>query len=121
MPSSGQVILNIGGNGSGALTLSGVTLANANANQVADDFIINYAGTGGFTASGFTSGSAVLYAPNAAVTLSGSTPWYGAIVAKTLTYSGGAAVHFDTALLTAGGIGSSPGPYRQIGFTWSKF
>jgi Tfp pilus assembly protein PilX len=121
MPSSGQVILNIGGNGSGALTLSGVTLANANANQVADDFIINYAGTGGFTASGFTSGSAVLYAPNAAVTLSGSTPWYGAIVAKTLTDSGGAAVHFDTALLTAGGIGSSPGPYRQIGFTWSKF
>jgi Tfp pilus assembly protein PilX len=121
LPSSGQVILNIGGNGSGALTLSGVTLTNGNANQVADDFIINYAGTAGFTASGFTSGSAVLYAPSAAVTLSGTTPWYGAIVAKTFTDSGGAAVHFDTALLTAGGPGSSPGPYRQIGFTWSKF
>ena len=123
MPASGgQVILNFGGNGSGALTLSGVTLTNGNANQVADDFIIYYAGTSGFTASGFTTGGgAVLYAPNAPVTLSGTSAWYGAIVASTLTDSGGAAIHFDTALLTAGGVGSSPGPYRQIGFTWSKF
>jgi Tfp pilus assembly protein PilX len=124
LPSSGgQVILNIGGNSAGAISLSGVILANPNANQIANDFIIYYAGTSGFTASGFTSGAAVLYAPNAPVTLSGSTPWYGAIVSKTFTDSGGAAVHFDTALETAfgTGTGSSPGPYRQVGFTWSKF
>jgi len=121
MPNSGQVILNIGGNGAGAITLSGVTLANTNSNQVADNLIINYAGSSGFTAAGFTSGAAVLYAPNAPVTLSGATPWYGAIVSQTFTDAGGAAIHFDTALLSVSGVGSSPGPYRQIGFTWSKF
>ena len=122
MPSSGQVILNIGGNGQGAMTLSGVSLTNGNPNQVANNFIINYAGTGGFTVSGFQSaGGAVLYAPNAAVTLSGSYAWYGAIVAKTFTVSGSQTIHFDSALLTAGGSGTSGGAYRQIGFTWSKF
>jgi len=121
MPSSGQVILNIGGNGGVAINLSGVTIANSSTSQIADNLIINYAGSQGFTASGSTSAAAVLYAPNASVTLSGTTPWYGAIVAKSFTDSGGAAIHFDTALLTAGGLGSSPGPYRQIGFTWSKF
>jgi len=121
MPSSGQVILNIGGNGGATTSLSGATIFNSSTSQIADNLIIYYAGTNSFTASGSTSGAAVLYAPNAPVTLSGSAAWYGAIVAKTFTDSGGAAIHFDTALLSAGGVGSSPGPYRQVGFTWSKF
>jgi len=121
MPSSGQVILNIGGNGGATLNLSGATIVNSSTSQIADNLIINYPGSNSITVSGSLTGAAVLYAPNAPVTLSGSAAWYGAIVAKTLTDSGGAAIHFDTALLSAGGIGSSPGPYRQVGFTWSKF
>jgi Tfp pilus assembly protein PilX len=119
MPSTGQVILNIGGNGQGAITLSGVMIT-GNTSQIADNLIIYYAGTGGFTVSGSASTAAVVYAPNAAVTLSGTTAWYGAILASTFTDSGGASIHFDTALKTAGGSGSGVGPYRQVGFTWSN-
>ena len=119
MPSIGQVILNIGGNGQGAITLSGVMIT-GNTSQIADNLIIYYAGTGGFTVSGSATTAAVVYAPNAAVTLSGTTAWYGAVLSKTFTDSGGASIHFDSALLTAGGSGSAVGPYRQVGFTWTN-
>jgi Flp pilus assembly protein TadG len=40
----------------------------------------------------------VIYAPNTAVTISGSSDYFGAIVGKTLTVNGGGQVHYDEAL-----------------------
>jgi hypothetical protein len=53
----------------------------------------------------------------ASITLSGGSPWFGAIVGKTLNDSGGPAIHFDRdlpkSLITVG-------PSQMTGFSWSK-
>ncbi len=70
-----------------------------NGGGVPGDFQIVYAGTAPITLSGGANSAAVVYAPNSPVTLTGGSPWFGAIVGATLTDTGGAAAHFDRALL----------------------
>jgi hypothetical protein len=38
---------------------------------------------------------AVVYAPNAAVTLTGGSDFFGAILGQTVTDAGGPAIHYD--------------------------
>lgn len=72
----------------------------------------------GINLSGGSGSDAVVYAPNAGITMSGSSAFYGAVIGNTFTDSGGAAIHYDTALESAFPIGGSG--FSQIGFTWSK-
>jgi len=67
--------------------------------------------------SGGSGSYAVVYAPNSPITISGGGAWYGAILGKSFTDSGGSAVHYDKGLRNL----VQPGPYYPISFTWSKF
>jgi hypothetical protein len=53
--------------------------------------------------SGGSDAAFVVYAPTRDITLSGSSPIFGAVYGNTVTSSGGSAIHYDTAL------NSSPG------------
>jgi hypothetical protein len=99
----GQVVLNIAGSGGTALNLSGQSTADATVSacgssstqSIPENFMIDYAGTGTITLSGQAASYLVVDAPNAALTISGQGAVYGAAVAKTITYSGQGAFHFD--------------------------
>jgi hypothetical protein len=51
--------------------------------------------------------------------MSGSSPWFGSVICKTMTDSGGASIHYDRSL-GSGALGVS-GPFQITGFSWSKF
>jgi Tfp pilus assembly protein PilX len=72
----------------------------------------------GINLSGGSGTDAVIYAPNAGITMSGGSAWYGAIIGNTFTDSGGAAIHYDTALQSTLPLGASG--FTMTGFTWSK-
>jgi hypothetical protein len=97
----GQVVLNIAGQGGTALTLSGQSVADAAAcggsstQSLPVDFQVNYAGTGTITLSGQAASYLVVNAPNTAVTVSGQGDTFGAILGKTITYSGQGNFHYD--------------------------
>lgn len=74
----------------------------------------------GLNLSGGSASTAVVYAPNAGITMSGGSAWYGAIIGNTVNDSGGAAIHYDTALQNAFTMGSSTPTASVTGFTWSK-
>ena len=79
-----------------------------NTSGLASNLSINYSGTGGITLSGSPNSYAVVNAPNSALTISGSNDWYGSIIAKTVTASGAAKIHYDQAL------GSSSASTRYV-------
>ena len=94
----GAVVINIAGQGTTQpLVFSGgATIANPTG--LASNFQINYGGTNPMVLSGGTNCLAVVNAPNSPVTITGNSDFYGSIVGSTLTDTGGAALHFDTAL-----------------------
>jgi hypothetical protein len=57
-------------------------------------------GANGVTLTGGSGAYATFYAPRTDVTLSGGSALYGAVLGKTLTLSGGSAVHYDVRLLS---------------------
>jgi hypothetical protein len=77
---------------------------------------IIYGGSGAVQLGGGTSQYAVIYAPNAPVTINNNNAIFGAVVGNTVTWAGGATVHYDTALqsmLSVGGL-------EQESFTWNS-
>jgi hypothetical protein len=99
LPSQGQVILNIGGNGfttSSVVNLSGGSQF-VNPSGIAANFIITYGGTAPISLSGGSQSAGIVYAPRSSVTLSGSSGWAGAVVACTFNGSG-SPLHYDIAL-----------------------
>jgi hypothetical protein len=93
---SGPVVIKLTGqlNGSGGSLLN---LTKLPSNLQIDS---SYAGGSGVLLSGGSSAYLSVYAPLTSITLSGGSPVYGALLGKTLDLSGGAAVHYDTQLLT---------------------
>jgi hypothetical protein len=61
--------------------------------------------------------SAVVYSPNAPITMSGTAAWYGAVIGSTVLDSGGAAIHYDSALQNNF---VTVGNFNPTGLTWSK-
>ena len=59
----------------------------------------SYTGAGGVALSGGSGAYLTVYAPGTGVTLSGGSPLFGALLGKTLTVSGGAAIHYDVQTL----------------------
>jgi hypothetical protein len=105
----GQVFVNVAGqnvlkpidiNGGAVINPSGVAL----------NFQLIYGGAGEVSFSGPTC-NAVLYAPNARVTLTGSSNWFGAMVVGTLNASGAIRLHYDRSL-TVPAV-TLPGIYRD--------
>ena len=93
----GQVVLNVAGaNSKAPIDFSGGSVAVPSG--IPGNFIINYGGTDKLQLDGQADLYGVLYAPKAAVKMSGKSDWFGAIVVSTLDNSGGAAIHFDRRL-----------------------
>jgi hypothetical protein len=90
---AGAVVLNVAGTGqSTPLAIAGNGVSD---DTVANDFMINYAGTGAVSIAGNGSVTAVLNAPKATVTQTGNGNWYGTLLASTLTIGGNAFFHYD--------------------------
>jgi len=114
------IILNIPDvNNSGSpITIGGGSVANSSLNPA---FLqIQYAGTGSINIHGGSTAAAVLFAPNASVTLNGAnSDWYGSLIASTLTLNGnGASVHYDRRLSNTV---ATLGNWTMDTFTWSKY
>ena len=111
---SGPVVINIMGTGaSKALDMSGGTISNFSG--LASNLTFNYAGS---LPIGGTEAFQVINAPNSPLTISGGGDIYGAIIASTVTSSGGSAVHYDRAL--GSGVGAVT-PYRPTAFSWRRY
>lgn len=113
----GQVTLNVAGvNNATPIDLSGNGLQNPTMNPA--DFQINYAGSGTVKVAGNSSAAAVIYAPNASVTLTGGSDFFGAILGQTVTDAGGTAIHYDRNLSKNSFVVSN---FMLDAFNWVKF
>jgi hypothetical protein len=94
----GPVIINIIGQPSlsTAMDLAGGSLVNPTTTPA--NALIEYAGTGAISMAGNSQGYFMLYAPNAAVNLVGTSDIYGTVVGRTITESGTPGMHYDRAL-----------------------
>jgi Tfp pilus assembly protein PilX len=81
-------------------------------------FEVLYAGTANVKMTGNSGTAALVYAPDAQFTMSGTTDFYGAIVSKQFTDTGGATVHYDRGLSTKLPTVSN---YALTGFSWKKY
>jgi hypothetical protein len=115
---SGPVILNVTGNNNNSpIDLTGGGVANATLDP--SNLQISYAGTGTVNLKGGANASALIYAPNAAFSFnSAGGSWYGAVVGKSLTDMGGAAIHYDRRLSKEF---MTVGNYMVTSFTWKKY
>ena len=113
----GPVTLNVTGNGqSTPIDLTGNGAQNPTLNPA--NLQINYAGTGTIKIAGNSQSAAVVYAPNASVTLTGGSDFYGAILGQMVTDAGGTAIHYDLNLSKNSFVVSN---FMLDSFNWSKF
>jgi Tfp pilus assembly protein PilX len=113
----GTVTLNVTGNGQATpVDLAGNGLQNPTLNP--SDLQINYGGTGAIRIRGNSDCASVVYAPNASVTITGGSDFFGAILGQTVTDAGGAAIHYDLNLSNHSFIVSN---YMLDSFSWAKF
>jgi hypothetical protein len=104
---SGQVNLYV----NGAVDISGATsLAGSNPNSV-HIFVMNNSAVS-ITGSGTL--SAVVYAPQSVLTISGSSYLLGSAIANSINLSGSAAIHVDESVVTGSGSGSSAGTISLV-------
>jgi hypothetical protein len=115
---SGPVIFKIKGDGVNTpLDLSGGGISNASLDPTQLQFV--YAGTGNIKITGGSETAALVYAPNASGSFSGaSTNFYGAVVTKYVTSTGGFSLFYDRRLQNTVMTG---GPAMMTSFTWRSF
>ena len=80
---------------------------------IANDFTINYAGSGTVSIAGNGNVTAILNAPNAPVTQSGNGAWFGSILSSTASIGGNAFFHYDKNAALAP---NNNGYYTLIGY-----
>ena len=113
---SGMVTLDVAGQGTTTpLDFTGGTIQNPSYKP--EDFQILYNGTGTLKVAGGTAASAILFAPNANVTLVGGSDFYGEILGAQVTDTGGTHFHYDRSLQNKGYAPSNP---MLSSFTWKK-
>jgi len=111
---AGQITLNVAGQSiASPVTLSG-NANNGGSNPIPSNFLINYAGTGTITVTGNGAIYTVIDAPNTPISFTGNGAIYGAVIGKTLAYSGNAAFHFDQSIQLYNS--SSTGYYTRIAY-----
>lgn len=114
---SGPVIFKVAGVGQATpITITGQGLVNTTYNPMNLQFL--YAGTGQVKLAGGDTTSGLFYAPNASGMISGGADLYGAIVVKTLSETGGAAIHYDRNLQKSS---TTAGNYMLSAFTWKNY
>lgn len=114
---SGPVVFNIAGQGV-ATPLKIVGNGLSNPTFVPENLRFIYGGTGTVQVAGGTDTAALLYAPNATGSFSGGSDWYGAVILKQLTATGGTSIHYDRRLQVTG---VTAGNYVMSAFTWRTF
>ena len=110
MKVSGPVVLNL----TGILNTSGGSISNTTNNAANLKVLSSYTGSSGVSVSGGTSTYFSVYAPGTAVSISGSSHVFGAILGKSFTSSGNAK-HYDTALGVWGLVPRPLGAARSDG------
>ena len=60
----------------------------------------------------------MIYAPNAAITITGNNDFYGAIVGSTVETTGSSAIHYDRRLMSSFFRVGTP---MLSGFNWKKY
>ena len=83
----------------GLLEAGGGSLVNQTHVPANLQFESSYAGADGVALSGGTGAYVTVYAPKTSIALSGKSPFYGALLGKTVAASGGAAIHYDVQTL----------------------
>jgi hypothetical protein len=113
-----QVVLNVAGAGQATpIDFSGGSVVNQNGWDPSK-FQILYGGGGSVRLTGGAQTVGMVYAPNAAVSFSGGGNFYGAVVAGTLTDSGGVHIHFDRHLPS---LFFTTGTQMLSSFNWKKY
>jgi hypothetical protein len=114
---SGPVIFQIAGQDVATpLVITGDGVSNTTYDPTNLQFV--YGGTGNIQMAGGSLTSALLYAPNATGAIVGGSDWYGAVILRQLTETGGAAIHYDIQLQNSAFVA---GNYGMSAFTWKKF
>lgn len=114
---SGPVIFQVAGVGQATpITITGQGLINTSFRPTDLQFI--YGGTGQVKLAGGDQTAALFYTPNAAGQITGGADLYGAIVVKTLSETGGAAIHYDRNLQRSS---MTAGNYMLSAFTWKNY
>jgi hypothetical protein len=113
---SGPIIMNITGTGqTNPVDFAGGTVSNPS--YIPKLFQILYGGTAGVQISGGASTALMVFAPNAAVNLTGGSNIYGAVLGKTIADNGGTAVHYDRDLPSEFAMAWNT---MLSSFTWKK-
>ena len=113
---SGPVIMNVVGAGqTNPIDFTGGVVSNSSFDPT--KFQILYAGTNNVKLEGGTATSAMVFVPNASVSISGGSDFYGAILGKAVTDTGGTHFHYDRSLQNNF---MTLGNYMLSSFTWKK-
>jgi hypothetical protein len=87
-------VINVAGQGTATpVDLSGGSVSNLS--QIANNFLINYGGTGTIKLAGGAQTYITVNAPNADVKITGGSDLYGSVIGKTITDLGGTHYHYD--------------------------
>jgi hypothetical protein len=93
---NGPVVFNLAGVGqNNVLTLAG---GFSNTTYIPSNFEINYGGTGNISISGGAGAYAVIDAPNANISFSGGSTFYGQAIGNTISDTGGTSIYYDNSL-----------------------
>ena len=98
------------------LTLTGNSITNSSYDP--SNLQIIYGGTGNIALTGGTATAAIVYAPNANLTLSGNNNVYGSLIAGRMSVTGGAEIFYDTNLAKTAMTYGRP---VLSSFTWRTF
>jgi len=97
----GAVVLNIAGvHQQNPISFSGNSIQNTTG--IPSNFVINYGGTNNISLSGGSGAYAVINAPNANITFTGNSNFYGQAIGATITTTGSTNFYYDQSLNTPG-------------------
>lgn len=114
---SGPAIIQITGTGQTTpIDLSGGTTTNSS--YIPKKLQIVYAGTDNVKVAGGAAASMMVFAPNAAIKLTGGGDLYGAVLGKTIDDGGGTSIHYDRDLPTEFYVAWNT---MMSSFSWKKY
>lgn len=116
-PPGSQVVIIINPSSSGP-SISGNGISNVGTGDSPANFQIVYGGTGASSIVGNGTTQAVLYAPKSNVSVTGNGGLMGAVYGNTVSFVGGAQLHYDRQLADSL---NTVGPYKTTSFSWDKY
>jgi Tfp pilus assembly protein PilX len=116
----GTVILNLVGGGgvTPVFDTKGCSISNQSATFDPSTFQILYAGIQPIELKGDSKAIALIYAPNAAITVHGNNDFYGSLVGATVATTGSSEIHYDRNLSSKFFMIGNP---MMSAFNWKKY